>query len=152
MTIQASTPSEYITQTPEVWRNAITRLRDVITTHLPKGFNETIYCNMISYVVPHSKYPAGYHCDPKVPLPFISIACQKNFIAIYHLGIYVDPDLLQWFTAEYPKHSKTKLDMGKSCIRFKNPAHIPYDLIAQLVSKIDPDTWINLYEKKFKTK
>ncbi len=97
-----------------------------------------------------STYPAGYHCDPKQALPFISIASQKNFIAIYHMGIYSDPKLLEWFTAEYPKHSKTKLDMGKSCIRFKKPEAIPFELIGQLAEKMTPQNWIEKYESVLK--
>ena len=101
---------------------------------------------MPGYVVPHSLYPAGYHCNPSDPLPFMSIASQKNFVALYHMGIYADPELLAWFEAEYPKHSKTKLKMGKSCIRFKNLKNIPYDLIAELVTKMPPEKWIGVYD------
>jgi hypothetical protein len=103
-------------------------------------------------VVPHSLYPAGYHCNPEQPLPFISIASQKNFIALYHMGIYADKKLLEWFTKEYPKHSQTKLDMGKSCIRFKKPEQIPFQLIGELVSKMTPKDWIATYEKAFTKK
>lgn len=105
---------------------------------------------MLGYVVPHSKYPDGYHCDPKLPLPFINLASQKNHIGFYHMGIYTDPDLMQWFTKEYPKHVKTKLDMGKSCIRFKNPDVIPFQLMGELVSKMTPDDWIEKYESAIK--
>lgn len=101
---------------------------------------------MPGFVVPHSIYPAGYHVNPKLPLPFINFASQKNFIALYHMGIYSDKGLLEWFINEYPKHSKTRLDMGKSCIRFKNSQNIPYDLIAELSSKMTPEEWIKLYE------
>lgn len=107
---------------------------------------------MIGYVVPHTLYPEGYHCDPKQPLPFINIASQKGFIAIYHIGLYADDKLLEWFTSEYPKHSKTKLDMGKSCIRFKKTEQIPFELIAQLAKKITPNDWIETYVRQFKTK
>jgi hypothetical protein len=105
---------------------------------------------MPSYVVPHEIYPSGYHCDTKLPLPFISIAAQKNFIALYQMGIYADPALLDWFISEFSKHSKSKLDMGKSCIRFKKPDQIPFELIAQLVQKITVQDWIHLYEQKLK--
>jgi len=107
---------------------------------------------MIGYVVPHNIYPDGYHCDTKLPLPFISIASQKNFIALYHMGIYANPDLLEWFVKEYPNHSKYKLDMGKSCIRFKKTDQIPFQLIGQLVKKMTVDEWIGLYEKQYKSK
>jgi hypothetical protein len=105
---------------------------------------------MVGYVVPQSIYPAGYHCDTKMPLPFMNIASQKNFIALYHMGIYANTELLNWFTTEYPKHVKTKIDMGKSCIRFKKPEQIPFDLIGQLCSKMQVEDWIALYEKNYK--
>lgn len=107
---------------------------------------------MLGYVVPHSLYPDGYHCDPKLPLPFMNIASQKNFIAVYHMGVYADPKLLKWFTTEYAKHSKLKLDMGKSCIRFKKVDEIPFKLFAELASKMTPRDWIALYEKNLKSK
>ncbi len=102
---------------------------------------------MMGFVVPHKLYPSGYHCDPTLPLPFIHVASQKNYISFYHMGVYADEKLLKWFTDEYPKHCKYKLDMGKSCIRFKNMHDIPYELIGALVSKMTVGDWINLYEK-----
>jgi hypothetical protein len=105
---------------------------------------------MIGYVIPHTLYPAGYHCKPELPLPFLNIASQKNFIAVYHMGMYADKKLLDWFTAEFPKHSKAKLDMGKSCIRFKKPEQIPFELIGELASKMTVKEWIALYEKNYK--
>jgi uncharacterized protein YdhG (YjbR/CyaY superfamily) len=100
--------------------------------------------------VPHSVYPSGYHCDPKLPLPFVSIASQKNFIAVYHMGLYSDPKLLEWFMKEYAKHIATKPDMGKGCIRFKKPDQIPMELIGKLVSKMTPQDWIKVYESGLK--
>lgn len=105
---------------------------------------------MIGYVVPHSIYPSGYHCSPDLPLPFINVASQKNFIAFYPMGIYADQNLYDWFVGEYPKHCKRKLDMGKSCIRFNKMHDIPYELLAELVKKMSVFDWITLYEKKFK--
>lgn len=133
------------------YRDAIVRLRNLIIEHLPSGFSEEISYGMIGYVVPHTAYPSGYHCNPKLPLPFLSIAAQKNFVALYHMGIYADPDLLSWFTAQWPHHSKSKLDMGKSCIRFKKPDAIPYELIGQLLEKMTVSQWIGLYESQLKT-
>jgi uncharacterized protein YdhG (YjbR/CyaY superfamily) len=141
---------QYINQLPEDRKQPIEQLREVLKTNLQKGFEETINYNMIGYVVPHSIYPNGYHCDPKLPLPFINIASQKNFIALYHMGLYADPKLNDWFVNQYPKHSKYKLDMGKSCIRFKKINDIPYDLIAQLAQKMTVKDWINLYEIKYR--
>ena len=115
--------------------------------NLPNGFEEVINYGMPGYVVPHSMYPDGYHCNPSLPLPFIGLASQKNFVALYHMGIYANPKLLKWFTEEYPKHCKSKLDMGKSCIRFKKPEQIPYDLIAELAGKMTVQDWVSIYEK-----
>ncbi len=139
---------QYFNSLPEDRKAAMTELRNVIVQKLPKGFEEVISYGMPGYVVPHSLFPQGYHCDPKLPLPFISIASQKNFIALYHMGIYADDTLLKWFVDEYAKVSKTKLDMGKSCIRFKKIDQIPFRLIGELVSKMTPEAWINLYKEK----
>ncbi len=146
----ATTPTEYLNSLPEERREAINRLRDEITSNLPDGFNETMSYGMIGYVVPHTVYPPGYHCDPKLPLPFMSLASQKNFVAVYHMGIYADPELMEWFKSEYSKRVKTKLDMGKSCIRFKKMESIPYDLIGELSRKMTAEDWIGLYEKNIK--
>ncbi|MEZ4810209.1 MAG: DUF1801 domain-containing protein [Allomuricauda sp.] len=150
MTIDAKTPDEYISKLPEDRQKAVSKLRETVKDNLPEGFQECISYKMIGYVVPHSLYPDGYHCDPKLPLPFINIASQKHFVALYHAGIYADQKLHDWFVGEYPKHVKTKLDMGKSCIRFKNIENIPYDLIAKLCQKMTPQNWITLYEKNNK--
>ncbi len=146
MQYNATTIEEYLAAIPEERRAAITELRKVINKNLPQGFKETISYGMIGWVVPHSLYPAGYHCDPKLPLPFINIASQKNFIALYHMGIYNDEKLLGWFTAEYPKYVKNKLDMGKSCIRFKKPEQIPFKLVGELAAKLTPQDWIERYD------
>lgn len=142
---------EYVEQLADDRKKIITELRKTIKKNLPKGFKEELGYGMPSYVVPHSLYPEGYHCDPKLPLPFLSFASQKNFIAVYHMGIYADKKLMDWFTKEFPKHSEKKLDMGKSCIRFKKPEDIPMKLIGELVSKITVNDWINLYEKNVKS-
>jgi len=152
MQSKATTPEQYLAELPEDRKEPMSRLRETIRQHLPAGFQETISYGMIGYVVPHSSYPEGYHCDPDKPLPFINIASQKNFIALYHMGIYNDPELLAWFKAEYPKYVPTKLDMGKSCIRFKNNKHIPYPLIADLVSRITPGQWVERYESAIKNR
>lgn len=148
----AATPEEYIASLPEDRQQAILKLREVILENLPAGFSEEMQYGMMGYVVPHSLYPAGYHCDPKIALPFLGMASQKNFVALYHMGIYADEELLNWFTSEYPKHSKKKLDMGKSCIRFKKTEDIPYQLIGELAAKMTPEQWITLYESKFMKK
>ena len=147
MQSQSKTPKEYMSELPAERVAAFTKLRDTILKNIPKGFEEGMGYGMIGYVVPHKLFPAGYHCDPKIPLPFISIASQKNYIALHHMGIYANPKLLDWFVAEYPKYSKTKLDMGKGCIRFKKMDQIPYELIAELVKKMTPKDWMSIYEK-----
>lgn len=146
----AKTPKEYLESLPEDRKTVVNNFRKAISKTLPKGFSEVMNYGMIGYVVPHSIYPDGYHCDPKLPLPFMGLASQKNFIAFYHMGIYANPSLLKWFTEEYPKHCKSKLDMGKSCIRFKKFDDIPFKLISELVSKMDVAAWVKLYEKEIK--
>jgi len=148
----ATTVGEYIAQLPEDRIEPFKKLRKIILNNLPEGFEEGINYGMPSYYVPHSIYPEGYHCDPKLPLPFISIASQKNFIAFYNMGIYSDPKTLNWFTTEYPNYVKNKLDMGKSCVRFKKMDQIPYELLGELVRKITVNNWITLYEKAIKKK
>lgn len=144
------TVQEYLNDVADDKKEAFVKLQQTIQKNLPKGFEETIIYNMIGYVVPFKTYPDGYHCDPKLPLPFINIAAQKNFIALYHMGIYADQELSNWFTDEYPNHAKFKLDMGKSCIRFKKMNDIPFDLIGELISKMTVQQWIALYNQKLK--
>jgi hypothetical protein len=150
MQSKTTSPEEYIEEMPEERRTVFKKLRAVIKKNLPKGFKEEMNYGMIGYVIPHSKYPAGYHCDPKMPLPFMNIASQKNFIAVYHMGVYSMPELLKWFTTAHAKASSKKLDMGKSCMRYKKPEDIPLELIGELASKVTPDEWISWYEKAFK--
>lgn len=150
MTSKATTPEEYIQEAPEERQEALKKLRKTIQQNLPKGFEEGMQYGMIGYYVPHSAYPAGYHCKPEEPLPFMSFASQKNSVNLYHSGIYANKKLHDWFVNEYPKHVKTKLDMGKSCVRFKKVEHIPYDLIAELVQKMSMEEWISIYEENIK--
>lgn len=150
MQSKSTTVAAYMQEVPEERREVIEALRKVIKQRLPKGFEEQMNYGMIGYVVPHTLYPKGYHCKPTDPLPFMNIASQKNFIAIYHMGIYADATLLKWFTDEYAKRVKGKLDMGKSCIRFKKPEQVPVDLIGELAAKMSPQQWIALYEKAFR--
>ena len=146
MQSNAATVDQYLLEVPSERQVCFNQLRDVMLANIPAGFVEQMSYRMIGYVVPHSLYPAGYHCDTNLPLPFASIASQKNFIALHHMGIYSNPAMLDWFVNEYPKHCKLKLDMGKSCIRFKKPEQIPFDLIAELMRKITVEVWIGLYQ------
>ncbi|WP_339623499.1 DUF1801 domain-containing protein [uncultured Winogradskyella sp.] len=150
MTTLATIPKDYIAQLPEERKAAITKLHELIKKHMPKELEVGISYGMLAYYVPKSIYPAGYHCKPFPPLPFINLASQKNFIALYHSGMYAKKELYDWFIAEYPKHAKYKLDMGKSCVRFKKIDDIPYDLIAELLGKMSVKEWIDIYEKSIK--
>ena len=141
-----TTVADYCSHCPADQADAFATLRDTINNNLPDGFEECINYGMIWYVVPHSLYPAGYHCDPKLPLPFMGLAYQKNSINFYHMGFYADPELLQRFQSEFPHFSKRKLDMGKSCIRFRHYHDIPYALLGKLVSKTTPSQWITRYQ------
>lgn len=146
----ALTPDQYISELPEDRKIAMEQLRKIVLDNLPAGFKEVMSYGMLGYCVPHEIYPNGYHCNPKDPLPFFAMASQKNSINIYHMMLYADKELHDWFVAEYPKYSKSKLDMGKSCIRFKKTADIPYNLIGELMSKVTLDQWIERYESTLK--
>lgn len=146
----AKNPDQYINDLPEDRKNPMQKLRKIILKNIPKGFEEAMSYGMLGYVIPHSIYPDGYHCDPKLPLPFITIASQKNFIAVYHMGLYADAGLLEWFASEFPKFTDVKLDMGKSCIRFKNPDKIPFELFGKLAAKMTVKDWIKIYEHNYK--
>lgn len=150
MQYKADNVDDYLSQIPEERQPAMKKLRSVIKKNIPKGFKEGVGYGMMGWSVPHTLYPAGYHCKPEDPLPFMGIASQKNFIAVYHMGVYSDPKLLKWFQAEHAKASPKRLDMGKSCIRYKKPEDIPFDLIGELSSKITPQEWIATYEKNLK--
>ena len=146
----AKTPNEYLKEIPADRLEHFRKLRDTILKNLPKGFEECMSYGMITYAVPHSLYPAGYHCDPRLPLPFVSIASQKNFIALYHMGVYADKKLFDWFVEEYKSQCQHKLDMGKSCIRFKKAEQILFKLIGELMKKMTVKDWIATYEKNYK--
>ena len=152
MQYTTTTPDEYVAAIPAERQNVINKLREERKKNISKGFHEEMNYGMIGYVVPHKLYPAGYHCNPKDPLPFMCVASQKNFIAIYHMGIYANPVLMKWFTDEYAKQVPGKLDMGKSCIRFKKPENIPIKLIGELASKMTVQDWIDCYESAFRKK
>lgn len=145
----AKEPAEYIESLPDERKPYMMKIRENILNNLPEGFVEVMNYGMLGYVIPHSIYPAGYHCDPKLPLPLMGLASQKNNISFYHMGIYADQNLLEWFKEAYPKYAKSKLDMGKSCIRFKKMDDIPYDLIGEMVRKMSTDKWIEVYESSF---
>ena len=152
MQSKATTVEEYLSELSEDRKAPMLKLREAIKNNLPEGFEEVISYGMLGYVVPHSIYPAGYHCTPKLPLPFINLASQKNTISLYHMGIYGDKNLLDWFVAEYSKHAKSKIDMGKGCFRFKKMDDIPYNLIGELATKISVQDWMTFYEQNWKSR
>lgn len=145
-----NTIDSYLDSIDETQKTYFNRLRTAITSKLDSAFEECMNCGMLGYVLPKTIYPEGYHCDPKLPLPFAGLAAQKNSINLYHMGIYADDNLLKWFQEEYTKQCKYKLDMGKSCIRFKKYDDIPYALIEELFAKMSANDWIKLYETKLK--
>ena len=152
MQISTTSIEDYISKIPEERQEVFQKVLQTVTDNLPAGFETGISYGMIGWQVPLETYPAGYHCTPGSALPFMSVASQKNFIALYHMGMYAKPELLDWFVEEYPKHSKRKLDMGKSCVRFKKMDDIPFELIAELSKKMTVDEWISIYESNFKKK
>ena len=142
--------SDYLAALSPDRKAPMERLVAVIRDNLPGGFDEVINYGMPSWVVPHSTYAAGYHVNPTLPLPFLGLASQKSHIGLYHMGIYASPDLMEWFVQAYPQHCKTKLNMRKSCVRFKSVRNIPYDLVGDLCSRMSPQQWIALYEAQVK--
>ncbi len=150
MTISAQSVEDYYNKIPPQHKAAMEGLRRVIRENIPEGFAEALSYGAPGFVVPHSLYPSGYHCKPQEALPFITLMSQKHYIGLYHLGIYADAELLNWFQEEYPKHSPTRLDMGKSCIRFKKMDDIPYALISELASRMSVQQWLSIYEARIK--
>lgn len=152
MQSKATTPEQFIDELPEDRKAIISTIRKAIKDNLPKGFEEVISYGMLGYVVPHSIYPGGYHCTPKLPLPFINIASQKNHISIHHLGLYASKPMIYWFTEEWGKHTTKKMDMGKGCLRFKKAEDMPINLIEKLAKKMSVQQWIETYESNIKNK
>ncbi len=152
MKTSENTVKEILANVPREMAEPFNKLHNIIVKNLPKGFEAAISYGGLGYVVPHSIYPPGYHCKPSEPLPFAGIASRKNSINFYHMGLYTDPELMKWFVAEYPKHCAQKLEMGKSCVRFKNLDDIPYKLIADLMKKLSAKKWIEMYEKNYVSK
>lgn len=150
MNLDVKDVQDYLEKVPLERQEAFNKLRKTILDNLPTGYEETMSYGMIGYVVPKSIYPDGYHCSQELPLPYMSIASQKNFLAFYHMGMYADEEILNWFVSSYQAIAKYKVDMGKSCVRFKKMDDIPYELIGQLVSKISCNQWIEMYEKEYK--
>ena len=139
----------YIASVPIERRDAYTRLVTDIDRQIDPRFAPTVAYGMPTWVVPHEIYPAGYHCDPTIGVPFLSLANQSRYIAYYHMGIYSDPATLDWFTEAFAK-TGLRLNMGRSCIRFTNPSRIPFDLMAELTARISVDDYLAMYERTLK--
>lgn len=137
---------DYIESIDSKFKEGYKKLLELIMTNIPDGFELQMQYNMPSFVVPFNLFPQGYHCEPALPLPFLSLGVTKHHIGVYHMGIYANPKLLKWFENEYQKIVPTKLDMGKSCIRLKNVKNIPYDLMGELAASMTPEQWIELYQ------
>lgn len=150
MQSKATRTEQYLNELPEDRKAPFQKLRQHILDNLPQGIEEQMSYGMLGYVVPHAIYPDGYHCDPKAPLPFMNLASQKNYIAVYSMVLYAKQGLMDWFVEEYKKQCKHKPDIGKSCIRFKRMNDIPFDLIGKLTAKVSTQEWIDLYEKLYK--
>jgi hypothetical protein len=151
MTSNAATVEEYLAQLPEDRREAIAAFREVILANLPAGVEEGMQYGMIGYFIPHSRYPNGYHCDPKQPLPFVHLASQKAHMAFYAFCLYPDTELKQWFQEAYAAAGK-KLDMGAACMRFKRLDQVPLDVIAQLLQRVTVEKFIEVYERSIPEK
>jgi hypothetical protein len=144
----AETPTSidaYLAALPDDRREALDALRAVINRNLPKGYEEGMQYGMPAWFVPHSVYPAGYHCDPSQPLPFVSIASQKSHIGLYLFCLYMNPELMSWFEAEWRK-TGSRWDAGKSCVRAKKLADIPIELVGKVVKKVPVKTFVASYE------
>jgi hypothetical protein len=149
MQSKATTVGQYLKELPADRRAAISELRRVIRRNLPKGFQEGMQYGMIGYYVPHKLYPAGYHCDPKQPLPYVSLASQKNHMSLYLCAAYHNKRENDWFQKAWQETGK-KLDMGKSCIRFKKIADVPLDVVAAAVARMSVDEFVEFYESVIK--
>ncbi|MFE8598615.1 DUF1801 domain-containing protein [Archangium violaceum] len=145
MQSKATTVDQYLASLPEDRRTAISAIRDVILENLDKDYEEGIQYGMIGYYVPHKVFPAGYHCDPKQPLPFASLASQKNHMAVYLMGIYGQPRHEKWFREAWAKTGK-KLDMGKSCVRFKKLQDVALDVLGEAIRRAPAKAYIQQYE------
>ena len=147
----ASNVDDYLAELPADRRVIVETVRKVILENLDSKYSETISYGMIGYAVPHSVFPAGYHCNPKQPLPFAGLASQKNYVALYLMGFYVgcsdtlETDDLTWFRAAWEASGKKKLDMGKACLRFKKLDDVALDVIGQAIRRMPADRYISRY-------
>lgn len=151
MTSAAKTVDEYLAALPPDRRTALSAVRDVILTNLPAGYEEVMQYGMVGYVVPHSIYPAGYHCDPTKPLTYAMLGSQKNHMAIYLMSVYGHKETEAWFRKAYQTKGK-KLDMGKSCVRFKKLEQLPLEAIGQVIARTPVDKYIARVEQVLRSR
>lgn len=149
MQSKATTVAAYLRDLPPDRRAAISALREVMLGNLDRGFEEGMQYGMIGYFVPHSIYPAGYHCDPRQPLPFAALASQKNHMAVYLMSIYADPVEERWLREQWARAGK-KLDMGKCCVRFRGLDDVPLDVLGAAIKRISLKRHIEHYESVFR--
>ncbi|MCH7994937.1 MAG: DUF1801 domain-containing protein [Planctomycetes bacterium] len=150
MQSKAKTVDQYLASLPADRREVLEAVRAVVLENLSKEYEEGMQCGMIGYYVPHSVYPAGYHCDPKQPLPFASLASQKNHMAIYLMCLYGDAEHEARFRKAWAKTGR-KLDMGKSCVRFKKIEDVALEVIGQAIKRVPAKKFIALYESVIKS-
>ena len=145
MQSQATSVAAYLKSLPEDRRQALEAVRKVVLAHLDKDFEEGMQYGMIGYYVPHRIYPAGYHCDPKQPLPYAALASQKAHMSIYLNCLYTSPEDTAWFQAAWKAAGK-KLDAGKSCVRFKKLEDLALDVIGEAVGRVTAKQFVARYE------
>ena len=150
MQSKARTVEEYLASLPEDRRKAITAVREVILRNLDKDYEEGMTYGMIGYYVPHRIYPAGYHVDPKQPLTFACLGSQKNYMSLYLMSVYGGGDHTDWFRKEWGKTGK-KLDMGKSCIRFKRAEDLALDVVGEAIRRVPARAYIQHVEAALKS-
>lgn len=139
------TPAEILANLPEDRRALVQALRDVINANIPEGVEEGMQYGMIAWFVPHSVFPAGYHCDPRQPLPYVSVANQKGGVSLYLFCTYLDPAHTAWF-AEAWKATGKRLDMGKGCVRIKRLDDVPLEVVAEALRRMPLETFLPTYE------
>lgn len=150
MTSNAETVETYLEELEPERRELVEAIRAAIHRGLPPGFEERMIYGMIGWVVPKDTYPAGYHCDPSLPLPFINLGNQKASVNLYHMGLYVIPGLLDWFQNSWREQTSARLDMGKSCVRFKRLDNVPLSLLTELATRVTVEEWVSVYESGIK--
>src|SRR5258708_21802298 len=150
MQSKATTVDQYLAELPDDRREALAAVRRVILKNLDKDYEEGMQYGMIGYYVPHHVYPAGYHCDPRQPLAFATLGSQKNYMSLYLMCVYGSAEHSKWFREAWAKTGK-KLDMGKSCVRFKKLEDLALDVIGEAIRRVPAKKYIEHFEAAFKS-